>query len=421
MKPSADEIPDEMRAVLLDGIGFEHLHIGKVPTPRPGPYQMLARVEAAGICTSLIKLIEQGPDHPLVYGRDLGRWPLILGDEGAITLVQVGAGLQKMYHAGERFVIQPSIDHAPINHLERYRLGGRGIQKIAVSYTLGGHLAEYILIPEEILEAGCLLPLPERWLPHAHACMGEPISCVISAQEHHVHLQQTDGRQERSACKGLKPGGTVVVIGAGAMGRLHVDLALSQHPRLIIVADLINERLDLVTRLFGARAEGLGVGLFPFNPGEGDLNACVAAQTNSLGADDVIVAVGTRQAVETAMDLLGQGGVLDLFGGLKKGDELVGLDARAIHYKSISVTGSSGGSPWDVARALDLMASGGIDPALHITRIGDLEHAIELLNMVKAQRLDGKAVVYPHRRTREIQAVRSWTAADERKYLSQDG
>jgi D-arabinose 1-dehydrogenase-like Zn-dependent alcohol dehydrogenase len=85
------------------------------------------------------------------------------------------------------------------------------------------------------------------------------------------------------------------------------------------------------------------------------------------------------------------------------------------------VTGSSGGSPWDIARTLELMASGEIDPALHITRIGDLEHAVELLQMVKAQQIDGKAVVYPHRRTGEIKTVPTWTAEDEKNYLSGQG
>ena len=68
------KIPAEMRALVLDGNGFEHLQVRKVPTPRPAPGQMLARVDAAGICTSLIKLVEQGSDHPLIYGWDLGRF-----------------------------------------------------------------------------------------------------------------------------------------------------------------------------------------------------------------------------------------------------------------------------------------------------------------------------------------------------------
>ncbi|NIN97356.1 MAG: hypothetical protein GTO49_20735, partial [Anaerolineae bacterium] len=86
-------IPDEMRALVLDGTGFDHLQIRKVPVPRPGPRQMLARVDAAGICTSNIKLVEQGPKHSLLYGWDITRYPLILGDEGSITLVEVGEEL----------------------------------------------------------------------------------------------------------------------------------------------------------------------------------------------------------------------------------------------------------------------------------------------------------------------------------------
>jgi D-arabinose 1-dehydrogenase-like Zn-dependent alcohol dehydrogenase len=121
------------------------------------------------------------------------------------------------------------------------------------------------------------------------------------------------------------------------------------------------------------------------------------------------------------MDYLGQGAVLNLFGGLKKGEEIVGFNTQAIHYKSINVTGSSGGSPWDIARTLELIASGEIDPAVHITRIGDLDHAVELLKMVKAQQIDGKAIVYPHRRTSEIKTVQAWSAVDEENYLSDQG
>ena len=326
--------------------------------------------------------------------------------------------LKYKFQSGARFVIQPAVDHAPINHPERYRDGGRGIHKVAVSYTLGGHLAEYILIPEEILAADCLLPLPTTQLPYAHAAMSEPISCAISAQDHHLHLDQNNGLGERTVIKGLKPGGVTVIVGAGAMGRFHIELALSYHPRLVIVADFMQERLDLVQRLFTARAEKQEVGLVTFNPGKGDLNAFISARSEFHGADDVIIAVGARSAIEGAMGYVGQGAVLDLFGGLKKGDEMVGFDTLAIHYKSINVTGSSGGSPWDIARTLELMTRGDIDASEHITRIGDLEHSVELIKMVKAQQIDGKAIVYPHRRAGEIRTVRSWTAKDEQDYLN---
>ncbi len=411
--------PDEMRALVLDGPGWEHLRVRRVPTPRPGPHQMLARVDAAGICTSLLKLIDQGSSHPLMSGWDITQHPITLGDEGAVTLVEVGAALAGRYRAGDRYVIQPAVDHAPINHRERYRDGGRGVAKIAVGYTLGGHLAEYVLITEEVLEAQCLLPLPEGAdLAYAHAAMGEPISCVISAQDHHLHLELVDPVSPRRVYKGLKPGGTTVIIGAGAMGRMHVDLALSYRPSTIVVADLIEERLAKVVALFGARAESLGIGLHIVNTAQADLKTVIDDLTEHRGADDVIVAVGAARAIETAQLLVGRGAVLNLFGGLKKGEDVIGFDTSLIHYKAINVTGSSGGSPYDVMRTLELMAQGEIDAGAHITRIGDLEHAPEFLKMVKAQQIDGKAVVYPHRRSETILEVPAWTAADEQQYLN---
>jgi D-arabinose 1-dehydrogenase-like Zn-dependent alcohol dehydrogenase len=96
----------------------------------------------------------------------------------------------------------------------------------------------------------------------------------------------------------------------------------------------------------------------------------------------------------------------------------VGLDTGIVHYKEINVTGSSGGSPWDVERTLGLMAGGEIETAAHITRIADLEHVPEVIAMIKRQELDGKAIIYPHRRTPEIEAVERWTADDEKKYLA---
>jgi threonine dehydrogenase-like Zn-dependent dehydrogenase len=421
--PDAGQVmlPSHMRALVLDGVGWAHLHVVRVPLPRPGPDQVLARVDAAGICTSLLKLIAQGPDHNLVYGWDLSRWPLILGDEGAVTLVEVGEALRGEYHVGTRHAVQPAVEHSPINHPERYRDGGRGIAKIAAGYTLPGFLAEYVLIPEEVLLAGCLLPVPDPTMAYAHVAVSEPLSCVVSAQDHHLHLTREGAMTPRSVIKGLRPGGVVVVIGAGAMGRMHVEVAMSHRPSVIVCADVIEDRLDLVRRLFAARAEGAGILLRTVNAGREELRDVVADLTDHRGADDVIVAVGSAGAIAAAMGYIGRGAVLNLFGGLQKGQEMVGLDTGIIHYREINVTGSSGGYAWDILRTLEMMAEGSINAAPHITRIGDLEHAPELLQMVQAQQIDGKAVVYPHRRTETIRAVPAWTAADERAYMQDVG
>lgn len=410
-------IPATMRALALDGVGVEHLGVRHVPVPRPGPHQILARVDAAGICTSLLKLIDQGSKHSFLNGWDLAQFPIILGDEGAVTLVEIGEALREEYRVGERYVVQPAVDHPPINYRERFNDNARGMTKLAVGYSLPGHIAEYMLIPEEIFAAKCLLPLPDPSMPYAHVAIAEPLSCVISAQDHHVHLVQSDPLEPRQAVKGLLPGGLTVIIGAGAMGRMHVDLALSYGPRALIVADLIDERLALTRDLFAARAESLGIALHTLNTRNGDLKALVGELSDYRGANDVIVAVGVAKVIEAAQELIGRGAVLNLFGGLKRGEDIVGLNTTTVHYKEVNVTGSSGGSPWDIARTLDLMASGAIDAASHITRIGDLAHAPQFLDMIKAQALDGKAVVYPHRPTPDVLTVRRWTADDERAYL----
>jgi L-sorbose 1-phosphate reductase len=413
-----DPLPTTMRALVLEGTGPDHLAVRTVPVPKPGPKQLLARVDAAGICTSLIKLIDQGNRHSLVYGWDLARFPLILGDEGSITVMQVGTELADRYQPGQRCVIQPAVDHPPVNHLARYRDGGRGIDKVAVGYTLPGHLAEYMLVTEETIQAGCLILLPDDSLPFAHAAISEPISCCVSAQAHHMHLVQDAPRQPRSAVNGLKRGGVTVVIGAGAMGRMHVDVAIASGTRSILVSDLDASRLELTRSLFGERAKQAGVGLFTVDVSTQDLQARVNELTRDRGADDVIVAVGSRPVIENAAALCARGAVLNLFGGLKKGEDVVGLDTGIVHYREINVTGSSGGSPWDVKQSLTLMAAGQVETSAHITRIGDLEHAPAFLESIRNRELDGKAVVYPHRRTDTIRSAHCWTGDDEKDYLN---
>ena len=104
-----------------------------------------------------------------------------------------------------------------------------------------------------------------------------------------------------------------------------------------------------------------------------ELGSC--AGRAGIRRDDVIVAVGSARVIEVVQSYVGRGGVLNLFGGLKKGEDVVGFDTGIIHYKEINVTGSSGGAPSDILRILELMVAGEIDAGNHITRIGDLEQS----------------------------------------------
>ena len=418
VQPPVPLVPGSMRALVVDGVGVDHVAVMSVPTPRPGPRQLLCRVDAAGICTSVNKLIDQGAEHPLMLGWDPAKFPVIAGDEGAVTVALVGEELHGRYQRGQRFAVQPAVDHAPMNDLERYGDKASAIEKIAVGYTLPGLLAEYVLIGEEVLAASCLVPLPVASLPAAHVAIAEPLSCVISSHAHHLHLAQRDTISPRTALTGLGRGSVVVVIGAGPMGRMHVDLALAARPQSLLVADVLDDRLSRLRELFSARAARLGVELVTVNSAREDLRGAVDAASEGLGADDVIVAVANGAAIEAAQHLLARNGVLNLFGGLPAGRTTVAIDGRLVHYREVNITGSSGGSPWDVMEALRLMADGEIDPGVHIAHVGDLEHAPQLLEMARVQAIDGKAVVYPHRRTSSLLAVARWDAEDERRYLA---
>ena len=414
---AATTLPETMRAFVLDGRGPDHAAVRRIATPRPGPGQLVGRVDAAGVCSSVNKVIAQGAEHALMYGWDLVAHPAILGDEGVITVMAVGPGLAGRFAAGERYAVQPAIDAAPVTHQEWYPNHGDGIRKVAIGYTLPGLLAEFVLISREAIEAGCLVPLADAAIPAAHVAIAEPISCVISAHAHHLHVAQPDPRAPREPVLGLRPGGTVVIIGAGAMGRMHVDVASGAGPRAVIVADRHDRRLEVVRRRFADRASRLGVSLVTANPTDTDLRALVAGVTGGVMADDVIVAAGNAGAVEEAQRLVARYGVLDLFGGLSPDDATVRLDGRAIHYGEFSVTGSSGGGVHDLAAAIELMASGRIDPALHISHIGNLDHTADFLTMIRDRANDGKAVVYPNRRVAAIREVQGWTADDERALL----
>jgi len=182
-----------------------------------------------------------------------------------ITLVEVGARPARALLPGERYVIQPAVDTAPSSSraLSRRR---KGDPQDRGGLHSGGHLAEYVLISEEILAANWPAAASRHGLPYAHAALSEPFSCVISAQDHHLHLTQDSNLGPRGLVKGLKRGGVTVVIGAGAMGRMHVALAMSYRPRALVVADLVDSRLEVVKALFSSRAQTLGITLCPLNP-----------------------------------------------------------------------------------------------------------------------------------------------------------
>jgi len=409
-------VPQTMQALVLSGVGMDNLRLQEVRVPQCGPNQLLARVDAVSACASDNKVIDQGSRHSLMYGWDVSLYPVIIGHEGSVTLMKVGENLKGKYHVGDRFAVQPAIPSGPYHYRERYVNQARGINKVAIGYTLPGLFSEYVLITEEVLDTGCLLPLPDEKIPYAGAALAEPLSCVIAAQERIVHVVWDRGATRRQAQLGPKREGTTLIIGAGPMGLMHVEVAMSYHPEEIIVSELLPQRLEKAKHIFSRKARELGIRLVCTHPD--DLDRTIQEETDGRGVDDVIIALGIAKVQEKSLEYLARGGVTNFFGGARAGESLIQVDSRRIHYDGISVVGSSGSEPPDVARALEMIASGLIDPGNYIAKCGGLDAAISLIKAVREQRIDGKGVIYPHTESPLID-VQGWDLRKERKFLEE--
>ncbi|HEY3322413.1 MAG TPA: alcohol dehydrogenase catalytic domain-containing protein [Planctomycetota bacterium] len=416
-RKGTDSVPKTMQAVVLSGSGFENLSVREVPVPDVGPDQLLCRVDAAGVCTSILKLIAQGSSHTFINGWDLAKNPIILGDEGSVTVVKVGSKLSGKYRVGQRYGIQPAVDVEPINHRERYQNSAANMRKCAVGYTLPGHLAQYMLVQEEVLTGGCLLPLPDENLAYFAVSMAEPISCIYSAQERQFHIYKESPLAPRVAKLGLLPGGNAVVIGAGPMGLMHAELALRYRPRNLLICDKLPARLKRANETLGAKARKAGVNLLTVESAA--LKETLTQVSNGTMADDLVLAVGIQPVQQQALELLGKGGVANLFGGLPQGQHMLQINAIAVHYDEIKVVGSSGGAPSDMAATLDAIAKNDIDPGNYVFGYGGLQHAPQVLRMIKENLVEGKVILYPHARIEQLTTVDHWDKPKEEKLLSE--
>jgi len=410
-------IPETMQAVRLHGKGFENIRVESVPVPQPNDHQVLVRVDAAGVCSSILKLVAQGSDHTFINGWDLARFPIILGDEGCVTVVKAGPAVADRFPVGTRYATQPAVDHPPINFRERYRRNGEDMEKTAIGYSLPGHLSEYMLITEEALAAQCLVPLPSDDIPFFAGALCEPLSCVISAQDRHIHLRQNSPLSPRVPSLGLLKGGIAVIIGAGPMGRLHAEAALRFSPRHMIVMDILDTRLQWVRQTLMEKAHRVNTTLHTILSAEGP--ALIKQVSGGKGADDIIAAVGVRNIQIECQQWLAKGGVLNLFGGLKRGEHILDLDSLRVHYDEIRLCGSSGGAPADVAEALRMVTAGEIDPGQHLDMVGSLDQFPQALDLIKTTAVEGKVVLYPHIRQTDLRRVEHWTRSKETLFLEE--
>jgi len=190
---------------------------------------------------------------------------------------------------------------------------------------------------------GNVVPLPEG-TTFLEAALIEPLACVVNGN-----------REARIAV-----GDVVVIVGAGPIGLLHLQLARLSGASRVVVAEIRAPRL-------GAAKE-LGADVVVDSAAE-DPAARIREETGGRGCDVVITACSDASAQQECIRWLAPYGRVCFFGGLPQDDSEVSLDTNAIHYKNLLVTGVTGGSLYDFRIAARLIASKRVDVARIISHV----------------------------------------------------
>ena len=196
--------------------------------------------------------------------------------------------------------------------------------------SMDGAFAEYIAVPARLVIAA------PADMPFEVLALTEPLACVV--------------RAARKA--NVTFGQSVVVLGAGPIGHLHVQMLRTIGAAPIIVTDLSPERVACAMR------HGADVGVS--DPAA--LSDCVMQATGGRGADIVIESVGLSTLYQQALQLIRKGGHVAAF-GLTGPDEILPVDILQTILQENSIKGSVAGSGQDMHDALNFLVHGRIDPA----------------------------------------------------------
>jgi L-iditol 2-dehydrogenase len=313
----------------------KHITVEETQKPAAGPGDILVKLAYCGICT-LEQRLYTG-DRKLYY-------PIIPGHEASGIIEEVGEEVKTQHQAGDhaaldlvnRCHICPACLTGNSNMCEnRFRKGQR---------VLGG-FAEYILVrPDQAYVIPPDLPLEQ-------AAFSEPLACCIRS------LKKVS----------LKMGDSLLLIGAGFMGMMHLKAALRMGAR-VIVSDVNKKRLE------DARAVGADAVVDASNGGAAA--AAVKALTEGRGVDCCVVTAPVPQALQAAADSIAVNGRINIYTSYNDKPALP-LDMNSLHRLEALVTGSEGRSEEDFYRAVRLLSFGKIDAADLISGIYPLEKAGE--------------------------------------------
>ncbi len=359
--------------------GKKDLRLEEFELPKLQDDEILASVISDSICMSSHKAALQGADHKRVPD-DINLNPTIIGHEFAGVILEVGKKWQHKFRAGQKFSIQPAMNHMGTLNAPGY------------SYRFIGGDATHIIIPAIVMEADCLLPYEsEAFFP---ASLSEPMSCIIGA--FHASYHTPPGTYVHNM--GIRKNGNMAILaGVGPMGLGAIDYALHQKrkPKLLAVTDIDDNRLERAASLFTAEhAASEGVRLIYINTGKiNDPAKHLRDITGGNGFDDVFIFAPVKQVIELGDAILGTDGCLNFFAGPLNPAFKAEFNFYNVHYAFTHIVGTSGGNTDDMLESLKLMSEGKINPAVMITHIGGLDSVVDTtLNLPQIS--GGKKLIY---------------------------
>lgn len=307
-----------MKAAVLTSPG--QFAIEERPIPKPGRGEALIKITRVGIC---------GTDLHIFNGHYAAEHlPMVPGHEFTGTIYALGSEVTGLV-IGDKAVVDMNIGCQTCYWCRRNEiLNCPNMQQMGI--TMDGAFAEFIVVPARLV-----IPAPAH-IPDEVLALTEPLACVVRA------ARKAD----------VTFGQSVVVIGAGPIGNLHVQLLRTIGAAPIIVADLSADRV--------AMAIEAGADFGVTDPSE--LEAVVMTATQGRGADIVIESVGHPALYAQAVKLIRKGGHIAAFGLTGPEGELP-LNILQIILEENSIKGSVAGMGQDMHDALTLLVHGRIKTA----------------------------------------------------------
>ena len=318
-----------MKALLLSK--YKHLEVTDLPVPEAGPDEVLVRVAACGICGSDV----HGYDGS--SGRRIP--PIFMGHEAAGTVAAIGSGVTGFVE-GDRVTFDSTIYCGTCGYCRRGEVNlcdNRQVLGVSCGdYRRAGAFAEFVAVPSRIVYR-----LPDN-LSFEEAAMLEALSVAI----HVVSLAQ------------VSTNSAVLVVGAGMIGLLIVQVLREAGCSRILVADIDGSRLKLAEDVGAHAALSAKLGVA----------RQVGKLTGGAGVDAVIEAVGHADSVNASIESVRKGGTVVLVGNIAPE---VMLPLQKVVTRQIRLQGSCA-SAGEYPRAMELLGSGAIQVKNLITAIAPL-------------------------------------------------